>query len=65
MLIAFAKYPSDDRVSQRERVKNFTRLFQALIGVRHELLAKNARQEPVDDVGKNNGSKPEDPRPHE
>ena len=65
MLIAFAKYPSDDRVSQRERVKNFTRLFQALIGVKHELLAKNARQEPIDHIRKNNGGKPEDPSPHE
>lgn len=65
MLIAFTKYPSDNRVSQRERVKNFTRLFQALIGVKHELLAKDARQEAVDDVRKNNGGKTEDPRTHE
>ena len=65
MLIAFTKYPSPDKASQTNRVKNFTRLFQALIGVRHELLAKNARQEPVDHVRKNNGSKPEDTGAHE
>ena len=60
MLIAFAKYPSDNRALQRERVHNFTRLFQTLIGVKQELLTKNAREETVDQVGKNNGSKTQD-----
>ena len=60
MLVAFAKYPSDNRALQRERVHNFTRLFQTLIGVKQELLAKNAREETVDQVGKNNGSKTQD-----
>jgi hypothetical protein len=60
MLIAFAKYPSPDRVSQTNRVRNFTRLFQTLIDVKQRLLAKDAGKESVDDVGKNNGSKTED-----
>lgn len=56
ILIAFAKYPSPNRALQTERVKNFTRLFQVLIDVKQKLLAKDARQETVDDVGKDNGS---------
>jgi len=55
MLIAFAKYPSPDKASQTARVKNFTRLFQTLIDVKQKLLAKDARKEAVDHVGKNNG----------
>jgi translation initiation factor RLI1 len=65
MLIAFAKYPSDNKAVNRERIKNFTRLFQTLIGVKQELLAKNAREEAVNQVGKNDGGKTEDPRPDE
>lgn len=65
MLIAFAKYPSPDKASQSNRVKNFTRLFQALIGVKHGLLAKNAGKEAVDDVRKNNGGEPENASAHE
>ena len=65
MLIAFAKYPSPDRVNQTERVKNFSRLFRTLIGVKQELLAKDARQEPVDHIRKNNGGEPEDARTHQ
>jgi len=61
MLIAFAKYPSDNRALQRERVHNFTRLLQTLIGVKQELLAKNAREETVDQAGKNDCSKTQDP----
>jgi hypothetical protein len=57
MLIAFAKYPSPNRLQQQERVRNFTRLFQVLIDVKQRLLAKDAGKEPVDDVGKDNGSK--------
>jgi hypothetical protein len=57
MLIAFAKYPSPDRVQQQERVKNFTRLFQTLIDVKQRLLAKDAAKEAVDHVGKDNGGK--------
>jgi hypothetical protein len=57
MLIAFAKYPSPDRVQQQERIKNFTRLFQTLIDVKQRLLAKDAAKESVDDVGKNDGGK--------
>jgi hypothetical protein len=65
MLIAFAKYPSPDRASQTARVKNFTRLFQTLIDVKQRLLAKDARKEAVDQVGKNDGGKAEDTRPNE
>jgi len=57
MLIAFAKYPSPDKTSQTNRVKNFSRLFQVLIDVKQKLSAKNAGKEPVDEVGKNNGGK--------
>jgi hypothetical protein len=57
MLIAFAKYPSSDKASQTARVRNFTRLFQTLIDVKQRLLAKDAAKEPVDNVGKNDGSK--------
>jgi hypothetical protein len=56
MLIAFAKYPSPDKANQTARVKNFTRLFQVLIDVKQKLLAKDARKEAVDNVGKHNGS---------
>jgi len=55
MLIAFTKYPSPNRVSQTNRVKNFTRLFRVLVDVRQRLLSKDARKEPVDNVGKNDG----------
>jgi len=65
MLIAFAKYPSPDKASQTARVKNFTRLFQTLIDVKQRLLAKDARKEAVDQVGKNDGGKAEDTRPNE
>ena len=65
MLIAFAKYPSDNKALQRERVHNFTRLFQTLIGVKQELLAKNSGKEAVDDVGKNNGGKAQNTRTDE
>jgi hypothetical protein len=54
MLIAFAKYPSPNRAQQQERVRNFTRLFQVLIDVKQRLSAKDARKEPVDNVGKDN-----------
>ncbi len=57
MLVAFAKYPSPNRTVQQQRVKNFTRLFQVLIDVKQKLLAKDAGQEAVDEVGKNNGGK--------
>jgi hypothetical protein len=65
MLIAFAKYPSPDKASQTARVKNFTRLFQTLIDVKQRLLAKDARQETVDKVRKDNGGETEDTRPDE
>ncbi len=55
MLIAFTKYPSPNRAQQQERVRNFTRLFQVLIDVKQRLLAKNARKEAVDNVGKDDG----------
>ena len=65
MLVAFAKYPSDNKALQRERVHNFTRLFQTLIGVKQELLAKDAHKEAVDQVGKDNGGKTKNTRPDE
>ena len=64
MLIAFTKYPSPDRASQTARVRNFTRLFQALIDVKQKL-PKDARKEAVDHVRKNDGGEPEDAGAHE
>ncbi len=58
ILIAFAKYPSPSRALQQERVKNFTRLFQALIDVKQRLLAQNAGKEAVDNVGKDDSGEP-------
>jgi hypothetical protein len=54
ILIAFAKYPSPNKVFQQRRVKNFTRLFQTLIDTKQRLLAKDVGKEAVDQVGKNN-----------
>jgi hypothetical protein len=50
LLVGMHKYPLPNRESQRETVSRMTKIFQALLS------AKNAREEVIQDIRKDNCS---------